>query len=81
MRQLSRAPLHIRRKLTGWIKAVELDGLEVVRVIPGYHDEALKGARAGQRSIRLNRSWRAIYVVLHNEVEFVSVREVGNHDY
>jgi len=42
-----------------WVAAVELDGVEEVRKAPGYHDEPLKGSRAGQRSIRLSRSYRA----------------------
>lgn len=61
--------------------AIELQGLEEVRKVPGYHDEPLKGKRAGQRSIRLNRSYRAIYEIKEEQVEFVSVREVGKHDY
>ncbi len=38
-------------------------GLSEVRKVPGYHDEPLKGQRKGQRSIRLSRSYRAIYVI------------------
>ena len=64
-----------------WVTAVELDGLEVVRKAPGYHDEPLKGTRAGQRSIRLSRSYRAIYEVKRGAVQFVSVEEVSKHDY
>ena len=29
----------------------------------GFHDEPLRGQRHGQRSIRLNRAYRAIYVI------------------
>jgi len=43
-----------------WIEAVEEDGLEATRRVPGFHDEPLKGPRRGQRSIRLSRQWRAI---------------------
>ncbi len=38
-------------------------GLSEVRKIPGYHDEPLKGKRKGQRSIRLNIAYRAIYAI------------------
>ena len=61
--------------------AVEHDGLDEVRKVPGYHDEPLKGDRAGQRSIRLSRSYRAIYEVKNDAVEFVSVEEVSKHEY
>jgi hypothetical protein len=36
---------------------------------------------AGQRSIRLSRSYRAIYEIKKNVVEFVSVEEISKHDY
>jgi len=75
-------PRHIVLNLRTWVEAVEADGLEEVRRIPGYHDEPLKGRRVGQRSIRLSRAYRAIYVVGANgDVEFVSVEEVSKHDY
>jgi proteic killer suppression protein len=34
-----------------------------VRKIKGFHDEPLKGNRKRQRSIRLSKAYRAIYVV------------------
>lgn len=64
-----------------WAFAVETYGLEEIRKVPGYHDEPLKGKRAGQRSIRLSRAYRAIYVIVRDAIEFVSVEEVHKHDY
>jgi proteic killer suppression protein len=52
-----------------------------VRKRPGFHDEPLKGDRLGQRSIRLNKTWRAIYEVQGGEAQFVSVEEVTPHKY
>jgi proteic killer suppression protein len=50
--------------------------------MPGYHDEPLHGQRAGQRSIRLSRQWRAIYVTLSDgRVEFIELQEVNPHAY
>lgn len=40
-----------------------------------------KGDRAGQRSIRLSRSYRAIYEIKREIVTFASVEEVSKHDY
>ncbi len=74
-------PAFIATKLAAWVEAVEAEGLETVRKAPGYHDEPLKGPRAGQRSIRLSRAYRAIYEIRAGEVEFVSVEEVNKHDY
>ena len=81
-KQLRAVPRHIAAKLLAWIESVEAEGLEEVRKVPGFHDEPLKGDRAGQRSIRLSRSWRAIYVVVDGGVvEFARVEEVSHHEY
>ncbi len=81
-RRLKKVPRHVVLKLLGWVEAVEHEGLENVRRIPGYPDEPLKGDRLGQRSIRLSRGWRAFYVVLENgTVQFARVEEVNHHDY
>jgi proteic killer suppression protein len=80
-KQLRKVPDHIKVNLMIWVAAVELDGVEEVRKLPGYHDEPLQGIRTGQRSIRLSRSYRAIYQVKKDVIEFVSVEEVSKHDY
>jgi len=48
----------------------------------------LKGKRAGQRSIQLSKSFRAIYTVKQEEtakrnqtIKFVLIEEVAKHDY
>jgi proteic killer suppression protein len=81
-RDLLKVPLHIVRKLQGWVDDIEYSGLCKTRKIPGYHDELLKGKRLGQRSIRLSKSYRAIYILDHeNKIEIVKVLEVNKHDY
>ncbi|MNL25208.1 hypothetical protein D3C87_1466810 [compost metagenome] len=75
-------PRYIIEALNAWIEDVEFDGLENVRRIPGYHDETLRGVRTGQRSIRLSKAYRAIYILKSDKtVKFVSVEEVNKHDY
>lgn len=80
-KSLHKIPLPIKKKLFTWVVAVEERGLNEVRKIPGYHDEPLKGDRQGQRSIRLNKQWRAIYRIVNKKVEFVLIEEVTPHDY
>lgn len=81
-KDLRSLPRYILERLNFWIEAVGIDGLENVRKVPGHHDEPLKGVRSGQRSIRLSRSYRAIYVVKFDmTVKFVSIEEVNKHDY
>lgn len=79
---LLRVPEYIRKKLKFWIGLVETEGLDQCRRIKGFHDEPLRGQRQGQRSIRLNRAHRAIYVIASDgTVNFVSVEEVNKHEY
>lgn len=79
---LARVPIHIASKLEYWINAVEKYGIEVVRKVRGYHDEPLKGDRKGQRSIRLNKAYRAIYIETKtHEVRLILIVEVNKHDY
>ena len=81
-KDLKKVPHHIVNKLDTWIESVERSGLEQVRKLPGYHDEPLSGRREGQRSVRLNVAWRAIYEILFDEeVSLVSIVEVTHHEY
>jgi proteic killer suppression protein len=80
-KQLRKMDARVRTKLQSWVDAVQMHGLEAVRTIPGYHDEPLAGQRKGQRSVRLNKHWRAIYVVQDGEVRIALVVEVIPHSY
>lgn len=77
LKQIRKVPRAVQTKLAYWSQLVEKYGIREVRKIPGYHDEQLKGNRKGQRSIRLSRSWRAIYRIADNIV----IIEVNHHDY
>lgn len=81
-KQLRKLPEFVVVKLLAWAKSVELKGLREVRKIPGYHDEPLKGDRLGQRSIRLNKGYRAIYTETHDgSINLVMIEEVNKHEY
>ncbi len=82
LKELKRTPVHIQQKFTFWVNAVNKIGLEETRKSSGWHDEPLVGDRKGQRSIRLNKQWRAIYILKESgQVEFIEVREVTPHEY
>ena len=82
VRSLKKAPVFIVNKMHKWVKDVQVFGLEEVRKIPGWHDHPLKGERKGQRSIYLNKQWRAIYILdKKGIIEFASVEEVSLHKY
>lgn len=78
-KSLRKCPKHVAVKLAFWIRQVEDIGLEQVRRIPGYHDEALKGNLVGKRSIRLSKAYRAVYMLKKDTVEFVLIEDVSNH--
>ena len=81
LKDLRKVPRPILDKLQSWIEAIEIEGLREVRKLSGFHDEPLKGKRKGQRSIRLNRAYRAIYSIEKDKIEFVLIEEVNKHDY
>ncbi|MGR3319243.1 MAG: hypothetical protein ACUZ8O_12290 [Candidatus Anammoxibacter sp.] len=80
--QLQKIPDHILRNIQRWAQQVELLGINTVRKIPGRHDEPLHGKRKNQRSIRLSRSYRAIYTEYNDSgINIVSIEEVNKHEY
>lgn len=81
-KELKKIPRHVALKLLAWAKDVETYGLKKVKEVPGYHDEPLRGKRKGQRSIRLSKAYRAIYITSKDEtITIVLVQEVNKHEY
>lgn len=81
-KQIDKLPRHIGEKFYDWVAAVKRSGIAEVRKNPGLHDEPLKGIRSGQRSIRLNKAYRAIYIETANgELRLIQVIEVNKHEY
>ena len=81
-KQLDKIPEFIAQKFHIWVALVEESGIREVRKHKSFHDEPLKGTRQGQRSIRLNRAYRAIYVEREaGELELIEVLEVNKHEY
>jgi proteic killer suppression protein len=82
LKDLYRTPIYIQEKFRAWLEAVNRSGLTETKKRPGWHDEPLQGNRKGQRSIRLNKQWRAIYLLKKDgTIEFVEIIEVTPHDY
>ena len=79
-KQLEKVPDFIKKKVMTWIFLVESSGLNEVMKSPGFHDEPLKGIRKGQRSVRMNRSYRVIYRVIKARVH-IELLEIHKHDY
>lgn len=81
-KDLEKIPANLKKKLLFWALSVREIGIQKMRQIKGYHDEPLHGDRKGQRSIRLSRSYRAIYIEGNNgKIEFLEIIEVNKHEY
>ena len=81
LKDVKKVPLYIALKLQVWIDEVGHRGLNKVRKISGYHDEPLKGNREKQRSIRLSKAYRAIYIEKNSKISFIEIIEVNKHEY
>jgi len=79
-KQLRKSPRQVQVNYTAWKRIVELEGPPGLRLIKGFHDEALKGEWMGYRSSRLNLQWRVIYI-FEKERCHVYVVEVNPHKY
>ena len=80
-KDLVKTPKALVIKFQKWVDDIEKYGLEEVRKVRGWHDHTLKGDRAGQRAIYLNKRWRAVYVIEGAEAKIVKVIEVHPHEY
>ncbi len=79
-KDLNKLPVHILQKFRFWVDLVTNNGIIETRKIAGFHDEPLHGDRKGQRSIRLNKAYRAIYTEEKQSI-IITVIEVNKHDY
>ena len=79
-RQLAKCPDDILKRYEKWKDIVALSGPQGLRVIKGFHDEALRGEWKGYRSSRLGQQYRVIYKVVKEKIR-ISVVEVTAHDY
>lgn len=69
-RQLTKAPREILKRYEKWKDVAILSGPPGVRLIKGFHDEALAGKWRGWRSSRLGLQWWVIYRVVPNDRAF-----------
>jgi mRNA-degrading endonuclease RelE of RelBE toxin-antitoxin system len=79
-RTCKKLPLRVVKKYELWKNIVYRHGPDKLREFPGFHDEKLKGDRAGQRSSRLSLQYRVIYTV-EKEVVTVKVIDINAHKY
>jgi len=79
-RQLDRLPGEILKRYEKWKDIVVMSGPAGLRLIKGFHDEALGGEWKGCRSCRLSLKYRVIYQAVKEQI-LVQVVDVTAHDY
>ncbi len=79
-KQLGSAPREILQRYEKWKDIAVISGPPGLRLIKGFHDEALSGEWAGYRSSRLGLKYRIIYRLVSQEQLF-QVFSITAHDY
>ena len=79
-RQLRKIPTDVLKRYEKWKDIVTISGPQGLRMIKGFHDEALFGKWKGHRSSRLNNQFRAFYRVEGDRI-LVEVVSITAHDY
>ena len=81
-KQFEKLPYHVQMTASVWLRTVREEGLDSAKKRKGYRDKKLKGNRAGQRSIRLNRSYRLIYEEKNDgTIHLITLLEAHKHEY
>ena len=79
-KQLKSMPQEILKRYEKWKDIVMISGPQGLRLIKGFHDEALRGKWQGHRSSRLGLHYRVIYKTEASSV-LVQVVSLTAHDY
>ncbi len=79
-RRVQRLPVQVLKRYEKWKDIVRISGPTGLRLIKGFHDEALRGEWKGHRSSRLGNQYRVIYSIVGREV-LVEVIDITAHDY
>jgi len=77
---LRRLPVEILKLYEKWKDIIRVSGAQGLRLIKGFHDEALRGQWENHRSSRLGLQYRVIYRVEERQVQALVV-EITAHDY
>jgi len=79
-KQASSIPRDILKRYEKWKDIAMLSGPPGLRLIKGFHDEALSGEWKGFRSSRLGIQYRVIYKVMPDQ-QLYQVVSLTAHDY
>ncbi|MBT3341961.1 MAG: type II toxin-antitoxin system mRNA interferase toxin, RelE/StbE family [Gemmatimonadetes bacterium] len=79
-KQLQSLPKEVLERYEKWKDIAMISGPRGLRLIKGFHDEALRGEWKGSRSSRLGLKYRVMYEIVEAEI-LVKVVSLTAHDY
>ena len=79
-KQLAGVPGEVLKRYEKWKDIAVISGPPGLRLIQGFHDEALSGKWAGHRSSRLGLKYRITYRLV-SEDQLFQVVSITAHDY
>ena len=79
-KQVATVPKDILKRYEKWKDIARFSGPRGLRLIKGFHDEALAGEWRGFRSSRIGLQWRVIYSIQASALQ-VHVIQVSPHDF
>ncbi len=79
--RLLKSQKKIKLRFYVWVEFVTFNGIFEAQKAARFRDHALTGPRKGQRSVYLDKSWRAIYTLHGKKISIVRVEEITPHDY
>jgi mRNA-degrading endonuclease YafQ of YafQ-DinJ toxin-antitoxin module len=79
-REIHAVPREVLKRYEKWKDIAKISGPPGLRLIKGFHDEALRGEWQGYRSSRLGLQYRVIYRVIPEQAVF-QVVHIMPHDY
>ena len=79
-KQVASVPNEVLKRYEKWKDIALISGPPGLRLIKGFHDEALSGRWKGYRSSRLGLHWRVIYRAIPQELLF-HVASITAHEY
>lgn len=80
VRRLKKLPTAVLKRYEIWKDIVRVSGPQGLRLIKGFHDEALRGEWRGYRSSRLGMQFRVVYRLDVKE-QAALVVNITAHDY
>ncbi len=79
-KQVASVPIEVLKRYEKGKDIALISGPPGLRLIKGFHDEALSGRWKGYRSSRLGLQWRVIYRVIPDDLLF-QVASITAHEY